>query len=72
MVQWLRLCLPVQRVWVQSLVRKKKKKKKSLVRELGSHLPHGLGARAWSRGDIVVNSVETLKKSTSKEKQRIV
>ena len=24
-VQWLRLCLPVQRVWVQSLVRKKKK-----------------------------------------------
>ena len=47
-------------------------KKKSLVRELGSHVPHGLGARAWSRGDIVVNSVETLKKSTSKEKQRIV
>ena len=68
-VQWLRLCLPVQRVWVQSLVRKKKK---SLVRELGSHVPNGLGARVWSRGDIVVNSVETLKKSTSKEKQRIV
>ena len=59
-VQWLRLCLPLQRVWVQSL-----------VRELGSHVPHGLGARAWSRGDIVVNSVETLKRwSTSKEKKK--
>ena len=58
----MRLCLPLQRVWVQSL-----------VRELGSHVPHGLGARAWSRGDIVVNSVETLKRwSTSKEKKRIV
>ena len=51
------LRIPVQGVWVRSL-----------VGELGSYVPRGQRARAWNRGSVVTNSKESLKKwSTSKK-----
>ena len=48
--QWLRLCLPMQGVWVRSL-----------VGELGSHMPQGQKATTQNRSNIVTNSINTLK-----------
>ena len=50
MVQWLRLCLPVEGVWVGSL-----------VRELRSYMPFGQKIKAKNRSNIVTNSIKTLK-----------
>ena len=49
-VQWLGLHLPVQGVQVQSLVRK-----------LGSPMPHGRKTKTENINNVVTNSVETLK-----------
>ena len=48
-VQWLRLCLPAQEVWVQSL-----------ARELRSHMPHSQKTETENINDIVTNSIKTL------------
>ena len=56
-VQWLRLHLPVQGVWVWSL-----------IRELSSHLPRGQKTKTWNRGYIVTNSIKTLKMVHIKKK----
>ena len=50
MVQWLRLCLPMKGVAVQSL-----------VGELRSHTPHGEKPKTLNRNNIVTNSIKTLK-----------
>ena len=34
---------------------------RSLVGELGSHMPLGQEAKMWNRGNIVTNSIKTLK-----------
>ena len=47
-VQWLKLCLPMQGVRVQSL-----------VWQLKSHMPLNQKTRTWSRGNIVTNSIQT-------------
>ena len=49
-VQWLRFCLPVQGVRVRSL-----------IRELGSHMPHSQKIKIQNRSNIVTNSIKTLK-----------
>ena len=56
MVQWLRLHLPMQGVWVQSL-----------VRELRHHMPHG---QKQNRSNIVTNSIKTFKMSHIKKKKK--
>ena len=43
-VQWLKLCLPRQWVWVWSL-----------VGELRSHVPHSQKTKIWKRSNIAVN-----------------
>ena len=48
-VQWLRLCLPMQEVWVQSL-----------LKELRSHMPYSQKTKTENRSDIT-NSKKTLK-----------
>ena len=55
-VQWLRLCLPMQGVWVRSL-----------IEELRSHTSHGQNTKTENRNNIVTNLVKTLKGSTSKK-----
>ena len=50
MIQWLRLGLPVEGVWVGSL-----------VRELRSYMPFGQKIKAKNRSNIVTNSIKTLK-----------
>ena len=50
MVQWLRFSLPMQEVWVQSLVRK-----------LRSHMPLGQKTKACNRNNKVTNSIMTFK-----------
>ena len=50
MVQWLRLHLPMQGVWVRSL-----------VRELRFHIPRGQKTKTKSRSYIATNSIKTLK-----------
>ena len=50
--QCLRLCLPIQGVWVRSL-----------IRELGYHMPQGQKTKTWNRSSIVTNSMKTLKKN---------
>ena len=49
-VQWLRLCLPMQGVWVWSL-----------VWELSSHMPHDQKTKTQNRSNTVTNSMKTLK-----------
>ena len=44
-------CLPVQGVWVWSL-----------VGELGSHMSHCQQVKTWNRSNIVMNSINTFKK----------
>ena len=46
--QWLRLCLPLQGVWVWSL-----------VRQLGSRMPHGQKNKTWKWSSIVIDSIKT-------------
>ena len=50
MVQWLRLCLPMQGVRVQPL-----------VGELRSHIPYDPKTKMQNRSNIVTNSIKTLK-----------
>ena len=50
MVQWLKLHLQTQRVWVQSL-----------VGELRSHLPCSQETIAQNRSNVAANSIKTLK-----------
>ena len=50
MVQWLRLCLPMQGVQVQPL-----------VGELRSHMPYDPKTKMQNRSNIVTNSIKTLK-----------
>ena len=50
MVQWLRLPLPMQRVRVQSLVRK-----------LRPHMPRGQKTKTYNRSNIITNPIKTLK-----------
>ena len=50
-VQWLRLHLPVQGVWIWSL-----------NKELGFYMPWGQKAKTWNISDIVTNSLKTQKK----------
>ena len=57
MVQWLRLRLPMQGVWVQSL-----------VRELRSHMPQGQKTKTENRSNNVTNSIQTLKMVHIKKK----
>ena len=57
-VQWLRLPLPLQRVWVQSL-----------VRELKSHMSQGQKPEHKTTGNIVTNSIKTLKMIHIKKKK---
>ena len=47
-VQWLRLRLPKQGVKVRSL-----------VGELGSHMPHGQKTRTYNSSNTVTNSIKT-------------
>ena len=49
-VQWLRLHLPVQGVWIRSM-----------VRELSSHMPCHQKTKIENRSNIVKNSMKTLK-----------
>ena len=49
MVQWLRLCFPMQGVWVQCL-----------VRGLRSHLPRGQKNKTGNRNGIVTNSIKAI------------
>ena len=59
-VQQLRLCLPVQEVWVQSL-----------VREPRSHMTHSQKKKKneiENRNNIVINSIKTLKMVYIKKK----
>ena len=59
MVQWLGLHLPMQGVWVQSL-----------VGELRPHMPPSWRTKRENRSNIVTNSIKALKKwSTSKKKK---
>ena len=60
-VQWLRLCLAMQGVRVQSL-----------VGELRSHMPCGQNTKTWNRSNIVTNSIKTLKWSMSKRKKNLI
>ena len=53
-VQWLRLRLPLQRVWVPSL-----------ARELTFHMPHGQKIKTRNRSIAVTNSMKTFKEETS-------
>ena len=59
MVQWLRFRLPMQGVWVQSLVRK-----------LRSHISLGQKTKTWNRSSIVTNSRKTLKMVHIKKKKK--
>jgi len=59
-VQWLRLPLPLQRVWVQSL-----------VRELKSHMSQGQKPEHKTTGNIVTNSIKTLKMIHIKKKNHV-
>ena len=58
-VQWLRPCLPMQGLWVQSL-----------VRELRSHMPCMPKAKTYNRSNIVTNSIQTLKMVLIKKQNR--
>ena len=49
-IQWLRHCLPVQELQVQSL-----------VREVRSHMPHGQKTKTSNRSNILTDSTKTLK-----------
>ena len=49
-VQWLRLRLSMQRLWVRSL-----------VGELKSHMPHSRKSKTSNISNIVTNSINTLK-----------
>ena len=49
MVQWLGLCLPIQKMWIQSL-----------VGDLRSHMPHG--RKYKTEAILLINSVNTFKK----------
>ena len=51
MVQWLRLCLLMQRVWLPFLVEK-----------LGSHMPYVQKNKTKNRSDIVAKLINTEKK----------
>ena len=57
-VQWLKLCLPTQWVYVQSL-----------VRALRSHMPCGQTTKTWNRSNVVTNSIKTFKKWSSWKKK---
>ena len=57
-VQWLRLCLPMQRVWILSL-----------VGEVRSHIPRGQKTKTWN--SIVKNSIKTLKMARIKKKKTL-
>ena len=57
-VQWLRLPLPLQRVWVQSL-----------VGELKSHMTQGQKPEHKTTGNIATNSIKTLKMIHIKKKK---
>ena len=58
-VQRLRLCLPMQGVWVWSL-----------VGELSSPIPHSQKTKTWNRSNIVTNSIKTLKVVHIKKKKK--
>ena len=60
-VQWLRLRLPEQEVWVQSL-----------ARELRSPMPHSQKTETENINDIVTNSIKTLKMAHIKKKKRVL
>ena len=49
-VQWLRLHLPRQRVWVWSL-----------ITELRSHMHHSENIKTWNRSNMLTNSMKTWK-----------
>ena len=59
MVQWLRLPLPMQRVRVQSLVRK-----------LRPHMPRGQKTKTYNRSNIITNPIKTLKMVHIKKKKK--
>ena len=60
MVQWLRLCLPMQGALVRSL-----------VRELRSQVPHGQKPKMENGSNIVTNSTKTLGKKNNGPDQKI-
>ena len=48
--QWLRLCLPLQGLWVQSLFGQQR-----------SHVPRGQKSKTWNRNNTLTDSIKTLK-----------